>query len=116
MKIFMLLKLPVALVVAVSFAIVAHSSAQNQSETAEKPAPRRQFGAGVAGRLSPGFERVLTVLTEEQRASMRQAMEAEREKIRELEQKIRDARRELFELGLREKIDEGTVREKAAAA
>jgi Spy/CpxP family protein refolding chaperone len=47
---------------------------------------------------------------------MREAMAADREKIRDLEQKIRETRRELFELGLREKFDETAVREKANAA
>jgi len=57
----------------------------------------------------------MSVLTEEQRASMREAMAGEREKIRELEQKIREARKELFELGI-PKIRRTVVREKALAA
>jgi Spy/CpxP family protein refolding chaperone len=44
---------------------------------------------------------------------MRETMASDREKIRELEQKIRESRKELFELGLREKFDEAAVREKA---
>jgi Spy/CpxP family protein refolding chaperone len=47
---------------------------------------------------------------------MREAMAADREKVRELEQKIRESRKELFELGLREKFDEAAVREKAKDA
>jgi Spy/CpxP family protein refolding chaperone len=89
---------------------------QSQNQGSDNASPRRQFGARAgAGRFSPGFERVLSVLTEEQRTSMREAMAADREKIRELEGKIRDSRKELFELGLREKFDEAAVREKAAA-
>jgi Spy/CpxP family protein refolding chaperone len=89
------------------------ASGQTQNQGGDNPSPRRQFGPGPAGRFSPGFERVLSVLTEEQRASMREAMAADREKIRDLEQKIRESRKELFELGLREKFDEAAVREKA---
>lgn len=112
-----LLKSLLALLVAASFTIAAHTSAQNQSGGTEKAPPRRQFGPAPAGRFSPAFERAfLSVLTDDQRASMRQAMEADREKIRDLELKIRDARKELFELGLREKFDEAAVREKANAA
>lgn len=88
---------------------------QTQNQASDNAMPRRQFGPGAAGRFSQGFERVLNVLTEEQRASMREAMGADREKIRELEQKIRESRKELFELGLREKFDEAAVREKANA-
>ncbi len=112
-----ILKSPLALIVAAFLTIAAHISAQNQSEGAQKAPPRGQFGLATAGRFSPAFERaLLSVLTDEQRASMRQAMEADRGKIRDLELKIRDARKELFELGLREKFDEVTVREKANAA
>jgi Spy/CpxP family protein refolding chaperone len=102
------------LITALSVAI--SSFGQTQNEGSEKAPQRRQFGQGGAARFSPGFERVLSVLTEEQRASMREAMAEDREKIRELEGKIRDVRRELFELGVREKFDEAAVREKATAA
>jgi len=102
------------LVVALGVAISAFGQTQNQAS--DNAMPRRQFGPGAAGRFSQGFERVLNVLTEEQRASMREAMVVDREKIRELEQKIRESRKELFELGLREKFDEAAVREKAAEA
>lgn len=90
--------------------------AQTQSENSDRRAPRRQFGPPAAGRFSPGFEHVLSVLTEEQRASMREGMAADRDKIRDLEQKIRETRKDLFELGLRQNFDEAAVREKAIAA
>jgi Spy/CpxP family protein refolding chaperone len=95
-------------------AISAFGQSQNQST--DKPTPRRQIGVGAGARFTPGFERVLSVLTDDQRASIREAMVAEREKIRELEGKIRESRKELFELGLREKFDEAAVREKANEA
>lgn len=102
------------LIISISFAI--STFAQTQSENSDKPAPRRQFGPAAAGRLAPGFERILSVLTEEQRASMREAMAADREKIRDLEEKLRETRRELLELGLREEFDETAAREKANAS
>jgi Spy/CpxP family protein refolding chaperone len=58
----------------------------------------------------------LGVLTEDQRASLRIAMEQQREKVRELDEKLRGARKEVFEAGLRAKFDEAAVREKAMAA
>ena len=97
-------------------AIVIEASAQSQNQDTEKAPERRQFGMGAAGRFSAGFERVLSVLTEEQRASMREAMAADRGQVRDLDLKIRQARRELFELGLKEKFDEAAVRKKATAA
>jgi len=89
------------------------SFGQGQNPSADKPTPRRQFGIGADARVSPGFERVLSILTDEQRAAIREAMAADREKIRDLERKIAQTRKELFELGLREKFDEAAVREKA---
>lgn len=47
---------------------------------------------------------------------MREGMAADRDKIRDLEQKIRETRKDLFELGLRQNFDEAAVREKAIAA
>jgi Spy/CpxP family protein refolding chaperone len=93
-------------------------TALGYAQSAGTQSERRQQRplAGIAQRGGLGFERLMGVLTEEQRASMREAMQADREKIRDLEQKIRESRRELFELGLREKFDEAAVREKASAA
>ena len=80
-------------------------------------AQRRQFAGGpAAGRFVPGFERLQTVLTEEQRTSLREAMEGQRDKMREFEEKIRDARRELLTAGLIGKFDEDAVRQKAMTA
>ena len=105
---------PALLIAVVAITICASGQRQNQSD--DKPSPRRQFGPVAAGRFSAGFERILNVLTEEQRSSMREAMAADREKIRALEQKMRESRKELFELGLRDKFDEAAVREKATEA
>jgi Spy/CpxP family protein refolding chaperone len=86
------------------------------SPAQEKKAPER-FGSGGAygPRVAGGFERVFGLLTEEQRTSFRHAMEGQREKMRSLEQKSAEARRELFEAALVDKFDEGVVRKKLDA-
>jgi Spy/CpxP family protein refolding chaperone len=66
-------------------------------------------------RAGAGFERLQSVLTEEQRASLREAMQAQREKLRDLEEQIRDQRQQLMLAGLTEKFDEEAVRKKALA-
>jgi Spy/CpxP family protein refolding chaperone len=101
------------------------ASAQSEKNTAPSAgsadkgpsAQRRQLaGAPGAPRFIPGFDRLQSILTEEQRASLREAMQGQREKLRELEEKIRDARRELLTAGLTDKFDEDAVRQKAMAA
>jgi hypothetical protein len=54
-------------------------------------------------------------LTDAQRAELRKSMEESRDKFQELEQKIRDARRELNEALYAEKYDEAATRQKATA-
>jgi len=85
------------------------------------PPPNRPFRqgpapAGALGRFGPGYERLLGILTDDQRASLRAAMEQHREKVRDLEEQLRDARKEIFEAGLTKTFDEASVREKAMAA
>jgi len=53
------------------------------------------------------------VLTEQQRQSLRTAMESQRDQMRSLEGNIRDARRALMKVTLLEKFDEDMVRSKA---
>ena len=65
------------------------------------------------GRYAPLLERVLS---EEQRLSLREAMETQRDKIRDLEEKLRDARKEMFQAGLVQKFDEEALRQKALEA
>jgi Spy/CpxP family protein refolding chaperone len=76
----------------------------------------RPFATGMAGRFGPAGERLLSVLTQDQKSSLRAAMEKQREKSRELEEQLRDARRELVTLGFSGKFDEAAIREKAMAA
>ena len=75
------------------------------------PAPERPGPA----RFGPGYERLVGVLTDEQRASLLEAIEGQREKARDLEQRLRTARRALLETGLSSKFDEALVRRKALA-
>jgi Spy/CpxP family protein refolding chaperone len=64
------------------------------------------------GRFAPMFERVLT---EDQRASFREAMESQRGELRELEEKLRAARREALQTSIAREFNEDVVREKAMA-
>ncbi len=59
--------------------------------------------------MGPAFE----ILTPEQRASAAQAMQGQREKVRALEVRIFEARREFFAAGLNGKFDEEAVRRRA---
>jgi len=82
-----------------------------EETAAAAPEPR-------AGRKVPPPEAagpLAGILTEEQRASMTQALRGQAEKLRELTGKIRDARRELFTAGLDGKFDEAAVRKQAGA-
>ncbi|HWX21377.1 MAG TPA: Spy/CpxP family protein refolding chaperone [Candidatus Binatia bacterium] len=79
-------------------------------ERGERPFP----GAGL-GQFAPGLGRLLGVLTDEQRASLREAMENQRADTRTLEEKLRGSRQEVFAAALVEKFDEAVVRQKALA-
>jgi Spy/CpxP family protein refolding chaperone len=73
------------------------------------------FAPGAPARMMPGFERAYQVLTDEQRASLRDAFGSQREKMRDLEEQMRAARRELLEASLAEKPDEKRIRKRAMA-
>jgi Spy/CpxP family protein refolding chaperone len=79
----------------------------------ELPRGDRPPMAGQPGRFAPMFDRVLS---EDQRASFREAMESHRGELRELEEKLRAARRELFQAGVGREFNEEAVRDKAMAA
>src|SRR6266478_3700163 len=78
-----------------SFALLAGAQPPSDAPTSTPPHPQpnraRIEGQPFASRLAPGLERLSGVLTDEQRASLRQAMEAQREKMRDLEEKLRAA-------------------------
>ena len=67
---------------------------------------------GQPGRFAPMFERVLT---EDQRASFRVAMDSQRDKLHDLNDKLREARKEALEASVAEKFKEKDVRKKAIA-
>src|SRR5688572_17942217 len=93
-----------------------------QPEPSQRPQPpasnrpqRMQPVDVPAARFGPGFEQLVRVLTDEQRASLRQTYSEQREKSRELEEKARLARRELMTAAFAEKFTEQTVRQRALA-
>ena len=88
-------------------------SAQGTNAPVNRPDARPQAQRNPA-RPFEGLGPIANVLTEEQRGSMEQALQAQRPQLRELEMKIRDARRQLFETGLTSKFDEAAVRKQAA--
>ncbi len=105
--------------VALALSITA-TAAITQAQTNGVPRPRGPLGApneamfaGGLGRF--GQERLLSILTEEQRASLREITAGQWTKVRELEEKAREARRAMYETALVDKFKEEAVREKAAA-
>jgi len=101
--------------------ILALASAQAQTNDTpastrfrpQRSAPNPQMLPGGAARFAFGPERLFGLLNPEQRASLRQVAGVEREKLREVEEKLRDARRVLYQTALLDKFDEETVRQKA---
>jgi Spy/CpxP family protein refolding chaperone len=95
--------------------------AEGQAERKPQRAPAAAVpeGPGLGpggGRFGPGYQRLVSVLTDEQKASLRGAMDDEREKARELEDRFRAATRDLYVAGLAPNFNEESVREKALAA
>jgi Spy/CpxP family protein refolding chaperone len=89
----------------------ARRPASRDFQPGEPPAFRGPQGV-QPGRFAPLFERVLT---EDQRASFREAMESQRGEMRELEEKLRASRREALQAGVAKEFNEEVVREKAMA-
>ena len=85
-----------------------------RNEPGERPRIQRPFPGGPqAGQPGPFIPRFDRVLTEEQRASLREVMASEREKVRDLEEKLRVARKETMQLSVAPKFDEDALRQKA---
>jgi Spy/CpxP family protein refolding chaperone len=80
-----------------------------------RPAPQR--GATFSDRIMGPAQRddfgAYRVLTEEQRLSFRETLEAQRDQTLALDEKLRAARKEVVAAGLTEKFDEDAVRKKA---
>lgn len=73
----------------------------------DRPDPRMQPG--------PGLAQMERVLTEDQRESMRSIMASQRETMRDTNEKMRVARKDLLKAALAESFDEDVVRSKALA-
>jgi Spy/CpxP family protein refolding chaperone len=93
-----------------------------QSDTSARPPRLPKIaesglpGGGGPGRFGPLADRLYSVLTEEQRASLREAVESQRDTMRGLGEKLREARKDLLTASIADKFDEETVRQKALAA
>ncbi len=74
---------------------------------------RGQGQARPGARAVPGLDRVFAVLDLEQRTSLRDALQTKGEKMRAIEEKLRDARKDLLEKCVADNFDEKAVREKA---
>lgn len=79
----------------------------------QRPPQDMQPGGPGGFRGSQGLPVMEQVLTEDQRDSMRQAMEAQRETMRGLQEKIRDARKALMTAALAEDYNEAKVKARA---
>jgi Spy/CpxP family protein refolding chaperone len=94
------------------FSVLINCDAQSE----QKPENRPPLFPGGSTRYTPGYERLMSSLTDQQRASLRDIMAENRDKVRELEEKVREARKDMFVAGIMQKFDEKTVREKAFEA
>ena len=114
----------IAVLIAALFCGQVPATAQTQIGGADQNTPSQRpraegsaLGLGAfAGPFGPGAQRLMEVLTEDQRASLREAMNSQREKTRDLQQKLRDARKGMFEAGLAPNFDEDALRSKAMGA
>ena len=79
---------------------------------AQSPVQRQQ-AFGASERFFPALNRVLT---DEQRQSLRAALESQRGKIPALEEKMRASRRALLDAAVGGKFDENLVRQNAEAS
>jgi len=102
-----------AIATAGSLTSFAQPSPAAKSEGREAPRPGPAFQERLAAIVRPGDFAVIRVLTEEQRNSFREALAEQRDKARELEKKLRDAREAAIAAGLTKTFDENNVREKA---
>lgn len=88
----------------------ANSQPAHPPANTNHPAPPPGQGVFIAG-----FGAIGNILTEEQRVSFRQQMESQREPLRGIEMKLRDARAKALNAALERPINENAVRESAMA-
>jgi Spy/CpxP family protein refolding chaperone len=96
----------------IAVATLSSPSQESTNAPAPKAEPARR-SANMPGRPLDEFGPAFSVLTEEQRMSLARAMQAEREKSRELESKLRNARRDLVLAGVNTNTDEAAIRKQA---
>ncbi len=109
------------LAVALGLQICPRVQAQPEPDRPYRPNPpagearRNQPGgpAGFRGGAGQGLPLMEQVLTEDQRDSLRQTMESQREKMRGLQEKIRDARKALMTAALTDEFKDEVVKAKA---
>jgi len=87
----------------------------DHSDPPNPPRHPRPPGERADNRFQPGPGMMLMdrVLDEDQRESMRSILAAQRETLRDIQDKIRSARKELLKASLAEKFDEDRVRSQA---
>jgi Spy/CpxP family protein refolding chaperone len=117
-------KLSRSIVLTLTLAVAAAFSLQSVSAQADRP-QRGQGGPGGGGPGGPGgapggggFQRgggFGVNLDDKQRELLRECMQKDTDKLRELDEKLRAAQTELMKAVLGEKYDEKAVREKAEA-
>jgi Spy/CpxP family protein refolding chaperone len=99
--------------------LVQAQSDPNQPARPRPPGDRPRAERGEARPQpqpgGPGLAQIERVLTEEQREDMRSIMMAQREAMRETNEKIRVARQDLLKAVLADSFNEDTVRAKAMA-
>lgn len=107
--------------IALAAAIVLQLSPQAQAQPNPDRPNRPNQPAGEARGGQPGFRGgpaqglplMEQLLTDDQRDSLRQVMEAQREKMRGLQEKIRDARKALMKAALADDFKEEVVKARA---
>jgi Spy/CpxP family protein refolding chaperone len=103
-----------SLAAAVGGALIATAQPEPEAPPPTAPPPRAFRAGGGPMAEAPGLgPQVVRVLTEEQRASWREIMQAQQEKTRQLMEKIRDARKAILEASLAEPFDESAIRKQA---
>jgi Spy/CpxP family protein refolding chaperone len=98
-------KIKILLSISLAVFCAAAAPAQNQ--------PRSPQPLAAGGRFFPALNRVLT---DEQRQSLRAALEPQRDKMPALEEKVRASRRALLDAAVGGKFDEKLVRQSAEAS
>lgn len=109
-----IIRLPLLFSIAASSALLLNAAEEPNDSPRRKPSqeePRRREPAPQRSPSRDGAGR----LTDEQREMVRETMEANRDKLREFEERSRRIHRELEDLATAEKIDEPAIRERASA-